>query len=74
MNTYKHPWDEWFALDTFTLKKGEHFTCTLRGMLQQVRTNASRRRVSIKTEVRDKEMTITVQVVHRGDVKTAHSL
>ena len=48
-NTFarKYPWNEWFSKETFEVVQGEHFTCKIRGMVQQIRNNAAKLKRSV---------------------------
>lgn len=54
-----YPWEEWFALSEFTLVEGEHFRCKPIGMAQQVRDNATIRKLSTRVRLSLNEMGMT---------------
>jgi hypothetical protein len=45
----KYPWDEWLDGSVWQLKRGEDFDILPKSMLQMARTNASHRRLSVRT-------------------------
>ena len=51
MNQRLYPWNKWFNRNTYRLKSGEDFSCSVQSMSQQIRNEAARRgaKVSIKT-------------------------
>lgn len=55
-----HPWDTWFTLQNFSLKPLD-YTCTIGGMIQQIRDEACKRGLSIK--VTGRKGTIKVEVL-----------
>lgn len=59
----KYPWEEWFALGTFTLVGGVHYHCSQSTMAQTVRNNASSRGLRVRLD--DTGTSIVVRVIAR---------
>jgi len=57
---FLYRWDEWFSRLTFTLRRDVHFSCTVEGMLQQVRNQAMRRSLHIRTTVEGEAIVVVV--------------
>ena len=61
----RHPWDQWFLLDEFVLKKGVAFDCQIHGMSVQIRQRAAERGCRVSVRARGKE--IRVKVIEREE-------
>lgn len=56
----RYPWDDWFALGSFRLVRGQHFAGAPHGMVQTARVAADRRGIRIHVAVQDETLTINV--------------
>ena len=69
----KYRWEEWFNQPIITLIRGVHYHCSQSSMAQTVRSNASRRGLSIRiidtgTELIVKVVGETYEVQHTDPV------
>ena len=59
----RYHWEEWFNSGRFTLRRGEYFICSAPTMVQNIRTAASKRGLSIRVWTAADGSTIRVTVV-----------
>jgi len=63
----RYPWDEWFAVDGFTIRHGREYSCMPHGMVQNVRRAAAARGLSVSVSIEaDGLITVTVRGPARG--------
>jgi hypothetical protein len=58
----RHPWPSWFARRSFVLFRGHDYAGMSHAMAQQVRSVASRKRLSVEVDVRENPDRIEVRI------------
>lgn len=61
-----YPWDKWLSYkNTFTLKRGEHYTCTTQSMHLQFRNKARSRGITVHIHQEDNLLVIKLNPVRK---------
>ena len=60
MRRKTYPWNKWFEKSKFKLVQGKDYTCQTHGMIAQIRTAASSRKLYVTIDVDGTEITVTV--------------
>lgn len=58
----KYDWDEWFSKSRFTLKYKKHFDTDPTTMIQVIRNEASKRKISISAKYDVESQSVKVKV------------
>lgn len=57
-----YPWEKWLSYkNSFTLKKGQHYTCTTQSMALQFRSRANRAGIIVHIHQYDTELVIKLE-------------
>jgi hypothetical protein len=63
----KYNWSKWFSQTRFTLKKGQHFDCSIVAICQQIRNQATRESKLVTVTVQDDDKVVQVKVRDKFD-------
>lgn len=57
----RYPWDEWFKMSSFTIRRNVQFFCQPHGMSQQIRNAAVTRGKHVTIKIDGDSLTVTVK-------------